>query len=607
MMLILFADMAAGQVPLELAGCKAERNLVWHADESTLEFHAPVLTVHGKRSANEPVSCLVKLISCELEKGQGKLDYELAIDDRGVRYRGKYGARVELHEGGGHSVLTRRSDLRFDPPLCLDLSISESVTVAGKPINACVLPLRNGVVQTLPLAAGPTLAGHYILGRGSQTEGKELAMPVIGLSRSPGAAGGLALATDPYVGSQFTVTPGKAPAGKLTVKLSTTYLGSMVPLDREQRTAVCALHHGGVDGTLRTYYETIPDIEPGAPWIHDIQLTHFDYIAKQGKGIYRDVEKLAERIPVEHRKAVVVALHGYYDYLGRYGYNAKTHRLDPQWVSYDGHARKVPMNPGEIHKRIKFVKDHGFRVLLYFADGMTYHDASPDFRKDWCLKDEHGKAVYCGNWEHRPDAPGPKNFCLDPTLPGVQDWFMGYEDALLNEFGREFDGLVWDETFLATRRRAMSGTGGRLAYLDRAMMRLVAALTRRVQTWHKVNPDLVFLTSDDLDMVGLGKDTAPYALVSHGTYQDSWCKPDAWPPGLLPNYRNCLWSCNWHPVKNRTWNAIAVERYGIAQGITDGFGDDQGPADMPPALFDEIIARFLKRFESGDRTRYLRQ
>jgi hypothetical protein len=153
----------------------------------------------------------------------------------------------------------------------------------------------------------------------------------------------------------------------------------------------------------------------------------------------------------------------------------------------------------------------------------------------------------------------------------------------------------------------MSGTGGRLAYLDRAMMRLVAALTRRVQTWHKVNPDLVFLTSDDLDMVGLGKDTAPYALVSHGTYQDSWCKPDAWPPGLLPNYRNCLWSCNWHPVKNRTWNAIAVERYGIAQGITDGFGDDQGPADMPPALFDEIIARFLKRFESGDRTRYLRQ
>jgi hypothetical protein len=117
---------------------------------------------------------------------------------------------------------------------------------------------------------------------------------------------------------------------------------------------------------------------------------------------------------------------------------------------------------------------------------------------------------------------------------------------------------------------------------------------------HDIQLNHYDLTSDCLDAHGPSQELqAPYCLVSHGTYQDSWCDPKGWPPGLLPNYRNCLISCNWMPIKNRDWNRIAVEKHGLPQGVSNGYCDNLGPSEMPKEILDEIIARFLKKVEQA--------
>jgi len=206
------------------------------------------------------------------------------------------------------------------------------------------------------------------------------------------------------------------------------------------------------------------------------------------------------------------------------------------------------MSLAEVHKRIKFAKDRGFRVIWYFADGMSSDTTSPYYRKDWVIKDKNGKYPSRGFWQWRPDTkdkmpPGPSavlnkdenptNHILDPGNPQVCDWFMGCMEALLKEYRSELDGFTWDETFLI-RRGVISTNGPEPTSSDRAFMRLVSRLSQLVQEWRRVNPNLVFLSCDD--------GWTPYALAAHGTYQDSACSAQIWPLCLLINYRNCLWS-----------------------------------------------------------------
>jgi hypothetical protein len=186
---------------------------------------------------------------------------------------------------------------------------------------------------------------------------------------------------------------------------------------------------------------------------------------------------------------------------------------------------------------------------------------------------------------------------MDPALPEVHSWFMGYLEALLNQFGKELDGFVWDETFLI-QKGWVSFARPEPSYSDRALMRLVSDLSQCVQEWHKINPDLVFLVADDA--------LTSYALVAHGTWQDSGCAPQMWPPGFLINYRNCLWSCLWFPVSLESYNKFASETYGLPQGVSNGWGDNLGPSEMPEEVLDRVVDRFLARIKrGGDRTRYL--
>jgi len=67
----------------------------------------------------------------------------------------------------------------------------------------------------------------------------------------------------------------------------------------------------------------------------------------------------------------------------------------------------VPMSLAEMHRRLKFAKDLGFRVLLYFSDGTNSDSGAPAFCKEYVLKDKNGKTF--------PGWKGPDwQICLTP-------------------------------------------------------------------------------------------------------------------------------------------------------------------------------------------------
>jgi len=80
------------------------------------------------------------------------------------------------------------------------------------------------------------------------------------------------------------------------------------------------------------------------------------------------------------------------------------------------------MSIAETHRRIRFAKNRGFRVVLYFADA---------------LKDiyDPAKVLRWGGWEG-PDTMG-KVYAKNPIHPEVRRFYTGYIQALLGEYGNE--------------------------------------------------------------------------------------------------------------------------------------------------------------------------
>lgn len=106
-------------------------------------------------------------------------------------------------------------------------------------------------------------------------------------------------------------------------------------------------------------------------------------------------------------------------------------------------------------------------------------------------------------------------------------------------------------------------------------------------------PDLAFLASDDVGVSG--KYQAPYALMAHGTYQDSACTPKGWPYGLFPNFRNTLWSCNWAPMKAFTRSEYAADVFDVAVAISNGYAEDLGVSDMRADQLKKVMDLFERR------------
>ena len=118
------------------------------------------------------------------------------------------------------------------------------------------------------------------------------------------------------------------------------------------------------------------------------------------------------------------------------------------------------------------------------------------------------------------------------------------------------------------------------------MMSLVAELTQMVQSYHDRNPDLGLAgCRSRFHQLCLG-------CARHVSRQRHGEKH--WGPSMFANYRNSLWSCNWYPLKGDDNNHIAAEKYGLPQGVSNGWEDNCGPSQMPPELLDAVLKRFTQ-------------
>jgi hypothetical protein len=233
-----------------------------------------------------------------------------------------------------------------------------------------------------------------------------------------------------------------------------------------------------------------------------------------------------------------------------------------------------------MRRRIRYAKSRGFRVALYYADGLVACDGLADIF-------EPSKVLRWGGWSG-PDTKG-KSYAQNPLHPDVYGFYKTYMQALLGEVGKEVDGFIWDETF-----QVLGGDLGTAAvpgYADRAMMHLVRDVASEVAA---AGPQLAFFTSDNLRPFKTDRQI-PTALAAHGTYQDSSSLPDYWPYGLFPNFRNTLWSCNWYDITGFAFTRYAVETFDTPVAVSDGYGDNIRFADRDPKALQQFFDLFEQR------------
>ncbi len=500
---------------------------------------------------------------------------------------------IALVRSGQGIAAVETFTLKPSKPLAMDVEIRRPFTLVPKKAaesSHVVCPLKHGWAKTVALDQQAVRA-EYRLGYAlADKETSHLALPVVQLG-GPTAA----VMADPMFSSQFEINRN---GDRIEGTVRYRYAGSRVPLQEETRQFgfwISPAEEKPFPAAVDAFFELmLPDVPPGPRWLHEIAMVDYDYLSDGGKGWERDLKVLAEWIRPEDRHCVVLCLHGWYDAIGSYSYDAKTGRMKDKWVGF-GPTQKIPLTPEEMKRRMRAARKLGFRVLLYFADGLASDSGAVGYRDDWIYRDTAGKPI--PGWQG-PDTFGP-TYWLNPAHPEVSAWFLDYMDALLQTFGKEVDGFVWDETYQA--KIGQIAEKPQPAYCDRAMMRLTKDLAARV---HAFDPQKAFLVSDCTG--GWGLTGIPgYAMVAHGTYQDTGCQPQAWPWGLFSNWRNVLWSCNWTPISGFHNTRYGVQQFGTPVAISNGYGDDRGPSEYTPDERDQLLELFAERLKQTERVRYL--
>jgi hypothetical protein len=494
------------------------------------------------------------------------------------------------------SAVVETFTMRPSRPLSVDVQIERPFSfqpTAAEAALETVCPLKNGWAQTAPLAE-KSVQAEYRLGNPLGTAKAELAIPLLQVG-SPGRwkAG---VMSDPTFSTLFDV---RRAGGSVHGSVSYRYAGSRVPVRGEETRRfgiwlAPAKKSGEPFGAAvdAMFSLMLPDVPPGPPWLHEIAMVHYDYLSDKGQGWDRDLALLAKWLKPAERRRVALCMHGWYDAIGSYCYDSATGRMREKWLGF-GPSHKIPLTQDELKRRLRLARELGFRVLLYFADGLAADSGAPGFHEDWVYRDAQGKKI--AGWQG-PDTFGP-TYWLNPAHPKVFAWFLGYMDALLKTYGAEVDGFVWDETFEA--RTGQIALQPEPAYCDRAMLALVKELSHRVR---RLDPQKVFLASDCLGATG---DVPGYGMVAHGTYQDTGCSPAAWSYGLFPNWRNVLWSCNWASLSNFDAMRWGVETFGVPVAISNGWGDDRGPSEWTTDQRDRFLQLFRARLTRAERVRYL--
>lgn len=518
------------------------------------------------------------------------VDYEiglLALDTGSVAVKQKLSVESRSSIDG---------DIKFVLPRTLQLPYEN---------RKVFLPLKNGIGRRKPVANVDNEDEYAYKFAGTYEGGKAqlLAVPMVDEYSEKGDLR-LTFGSDPYFTSYFRLPFGGKPG-----EFHCIFPERVGLMGREERTVFTGIHEGDARTAMSFFYQcALPDVKEGPDWLHDVAMNNYDYLSKNGAGWFADIDKLTEVIKPADRHKIFLALHAWYDLIGRYTYDHKTRSLDKKWVAFPsarspevqalGDApgewtlnywpkravsslQPVEMTLADMHRRIRYAKGKGFRVGLYFADGLSGCTGlgpveDPSMILTW------------GGWMG-PDTKG-KTYQQSPLHPAVRDFFKGYTEALLAEYGKELDGYILDETYFIDP--GDMGTEVLRGYADRAMMTLVKELADLVAGY---NPNLCFFASDVIG-VRHWNHKAPYALVAHATYQDSNNRPEAWSYGLFPNFRNTLWSCNWMPVTNFHWTEYGVETFDTPVVIANGSaGDDIGISEYTPQQLKKTLDLFERR------------
>jgi hypothetical protein len=503
---------------------------------------------------------------------------------------------------------TRELQVRGEAQLASDLTVSLESGLPALSADTW-LPLINGVGAAL----GTNPAAAYRFAGALPGPGALLALPMLSVPAQPSPSrarpGRMLLAADPYFSVLFTPTA-----------LEWTY-PARAGLENgcERRTIVLSRHEGSPEQSLDCFFRTVlAEVPPGPKWLHDIALVDYDYMSDGGQGWFRDIDALAAALPKSDQHKVLLCLGAWYDFIGRYCFDRQTGKFDREWTVFSNYeivknkpaftqlgderleagfanCKPVKMSLAEVHSRLNYARARGFRVSLYFADGMNAGDGLADF--------DPGCVLRWGGWEGS-DSKG-RSYMQNPLHPKVRAFYLDYAKAMLAEFGPEIDGLTWDETFHIAPGEL--GSAAAPGYADRAMMRLTRDITRLVEDYdRKHHRQIAFLTSDCLGAIGVELG-GPYALVAHGTYQDSWCQPQAWSYGIFSNYRNVLWSCCWWPMTKWSWIDFAVRQYQAPVSLSNGFGNDKGFSEMTKEQRARALALFDWRKDKPTRLKWFDQ
>ncbi len=558
-----------------------------------------------------PGSSLQKAPATSLAAGElryGGRSLKLANPDAvtrtatGLLFKYRWPDEPELELIVGHHFTSERKgwlwtrELQVKGPGRLkgDLTVSLQTGLPSLP-EGTWLPLVNGLGSRL----GTNPAAAYRFAGALPAAGSLLALPMISVpvqtSRPGQNPSRFLIAADPFFSVLFTPTA-----------LEWTY-PAKAGLENgcEKRTIVVSLHDRSPEQSLERFFKTVlREVPPGPQWLHEIAMVDYDYLSDGGQGWFHDIDALSTAISRRDRHQVLLCLHGWYDFLGRYCFDSRTGKLDEEWVAFSsyetakkapafgviggervetgfGNCKPVNMSLQAVHTRLAYARSRGFRVGLYFADGTNAGEGLPDY--------EPSRVLRWGGWQGA-DSKG-RSYFQNPLHPKVRTFYLDYTRALLDEFGSEIDALNWDETFHIAPGEL--GTEAAPGYADRAMMRLVREISCVVEEYNrKHRRQIAFLTSDCQGAFGQEL-KAPYAMMAHGTFQDSWCQPQAWSYGIFANYRNVLWSCCWWPETKWSWIDFGVRAYQAPVAVSNGWGNDTGFSEMT----NEQRARAMALFE----------
>ncbi|MCC6486308.1 MAG: hypothetical protein IT364_02305 [Candidatus Hydrogenedentes bacterium] len=493
--------------------------------------------------------------------------------------------RIEFLNLGGSPTIRRT--VTMNPPKSASVRLQLESELSTAPQNVTnFAPRIDGVGVKSPFEQTQWYWPFGPEPESGQTTERQLAIPLISTA-VPQQSLRFTFIGDPFWGADFSLNSAEHARVTFASRHSEPFT----------RTYWTVVHSDGPETALNAWYATaLADVPEGPDWLHDVAWQHYDYLSHGGKGWFEDIDALEQLIAPGDRQKIVFTLHGWYDLLGRYTFDADTGRLDEAWTAFPNAdavkekgfttSESFSMTTAEMHRRIRYAKDRGFRVALYFADGLTACEGAGRFAED--------RVLFWGGW-NGPDTIG-KAYAQNPLHPDVYQWYIGYLKALLAEYGREIDALVWDETFMVRAHMMTPETAPQRAYAAPAMMRLTRDLTKLTTDFRA---DLAFLVSDCIgatsDEVKRWTDVPPYAIMAHGCYQDSHSRPSVWPYGIFPNYRNVLWSCNWRAVTNFNWTQFGVEHYDTPLATSNGWLDDKGIARLSNAERDAVLQLFEAR------------